>query len=327
MATEIVRDPPPRHGLRSSSIDPEHAHCPRSHHPWRCPPTSRSSTDDRLPDRGQEGALRVHHQADQGPRVEGGVRVPGEYMFKDVPDEDRRRRDDPVAVTLREMDKLRHREGADRRRRATRLGSGRSSEHPDRFFAARQRRPQRRHGRASAQIVRGATRSTASAPSTCSRAGTFPQVAINDKKMYPIYAKCVELDIPIFVLRRRARAAAEVRRRSSVELHRRGDVRLPRAEVRDPPRLRAVGRPRGEADAQVAEPPLLDDRVRAEALPEGDHRLRQHPRRRQDHLRRLLPDGPVARAHLHRDAERAVPRPRVAEVPARERGAGPQARQ
>jgi uncharacterized protein len=30
-------------------------------------------------------------------------------------------------------------------------------------------------------------------------AGTFPQVAINDKKMYPIYAKACELDIPVFV--------------------------------------------------------------------------------------------------------------------------------
>jgi uncharacterized protein len=29
-------------------------------------------------------------------------------------------------------------------------------------------------------------------------AGTFPQVAINDKLMYPIYSKCVELDIPVF---------------------------------------------------------------------------------------------------------------------------------
>ena len=29
-------------------------------------------------------------------------------------------------------------------------------------------------------------------------AGTFPQVAINDKKMYPLYAKCVELGIPVF---------------------------------------------------------------------------------------------------------------------------------
>ena len=30
-------------------------------------------------------------------------------------------------------------------------------------------------------------------------AGTFPQVAINDKKMYPIYAKCVELGISVWV--------------------------------------------------------------------------------------------------------------------------------
>jgi hypothetical protein len=30
-------------------------------------------------------------------------------------------------------------------------------------------------------------------------AGMFPQVPINDKKMYPIYAKCAELGIPVFV--------------------------------------------------------------------------------------------------------------------------------
>ena len=30
-------------------------------------------------------------------------------------------------------------------------------------------------------------------------AGTFPQVPIDDPKMYPIYATCVELGIPIFV--------------------------------------------------------------------------------------------------------------------------------
>jgi predicted TIM-barrel fold metal-dependent hydrolase len=29
-------------------------------------------------------------------------------------------------------------------------------------------------------------------------AGMFPQVPINDKKMYPFYAKCCELQIPIF---------------------------------------------------------------------------------------------------------------------------------
>jgi predicted TIM-barrel fold metal-dependent hydrolase len=30
-------------------------------------------------------------------------------------------------------------------------------------------------------------------------AGMFPQVPINDKKMYPIYSKACELDIPVFV--------------------------------------------------------------------------------------------------------------------------------
>ena len=29
--------------------------------------------------------------------------------------------------------------------------------------------------------------------------GQFPQVAINDKKMYPLYATCVELDLPILI--------------------------------------------------------------------------------------------------------------------------------
>ena len=45
----------------------------------------------------------------------------------------------------------------------------------------------------------------------------------------------------------------------------------------------------GEAAAEVAEPLLLDQRVRTEALPQRHHRLREHPRRRQDHLRGLLP--------------------------------------
>ena len=30
-------------------------------------------------------------------------------------------------------------------------------------------------------------------------AGMTPQVPINDKRFYPIYAKCIELDIPICV--------------------------------------------------------------------------------------------------------------------------------
>jgi predicted TIM-barrel fold metal-dependent hydrolase len=33
----------------------------------------------------------------------------------------------------------------------------------------------------------------------CFPCGQFPQVPINDAKMYPIYAACVELDLPIFI--------------------------------------------------------------------------------------------------------------------------------
>ena len=67
---------------------------------------------------------------------------------------------------------------------------------------------------------------------------------------------------------------------------------FPELQVRHAPRLRAVDRARGEADAQVAEPLLLDHRVRAEALPQGHHQLREHARRRQDHLvRATSPPG------------------------------------
>ena len=46
-------------------------------------------------------------------------------------------------------------------------------------------------------------------------AGTFPQVAINDKLMYPIYAKCCELGIPIFCCAGDPGPATEVRRCST----------------------------------------------------------------------------------------------------------------
>ena len=41
--------------------------------------------------------------------------------------------------------------------------------------------------------------STASSPRCASRRGTDPQVAIDDKKMYPIYTRCVELGMPICI--------------------------------------------------------------------------------------------------------------------------------
>jgi predicted TIM-barrel fold metal-dependent hydrolase len=118
---------------------------------------------------------------------------PVEYMFKDVPgDTDQ---DDNVAFVISEMDRY----GIDQAMvgYVTKGETGRAlREHPDRFLSSASVDPNRgmdavrdleravEHGAVSAQVF---------------PAGCNPQVPINDKRMYPIYAKCVELDIPIFV--------------------------------------------------------------------------------------------------------------------------------
>ena len=178
-----------------------------------------------------------------------------------------------------------------------------------------------RSGSSSGFVQRGRARS----PRTCWGTGLIPQVPINDKKMYPIYAKCVELDVPIIVYAG-VPGSAHPDEPAGRRAARRGVLVLPRAQDRHAPRRGAVDRADGEAAAEVAEPLLLDERVRAEALPEGHHRLREHARRRQDPVRGLLLRRPRPRPHLLRAAERAVPRPRLAQVPARERGPGLRAR-
>jgi predicted TIM-barrel fold metal-dependent hydrolase len=121
------------------------------------------------------------------------MEFPAEYMFKDVPQG--LDADDPIGVTLRGMDHHGITHGV--------IGVGDETsrlalaKHPDRFVASSNVDPN--EGMAALRrLVREheeyGTRAACVFPS-----GTFPQVAINDKKMYPVYAKCVELGIPIFV--------------------------------------------------------------------------------------------------------------------------------
>lgn len=119
---------------------------------------------------------------------------PAEYMFKNVPKE--LPTSDPVSVTLHEMDRFGIEKGmigvSDE---TSRLALKR---HPDRFVPAGSIddpndvvgtvRTMRR------EYEEFGIRATSAFPS-----GTFPQVAIDDPKMYPVYATCVELGIPIFV--------------------------------------------------------------------------------------------------------------------------------
>jgi predicted TIM-barrel fold metal-dependent hydrolase len=118
---------------------------------------------------------------------------PAQYMFKDVPDivsADT----DPVQWVVDKMNAF-NIEMAKTSLSASGIRAQR--EHPGRFFLSMRVDPNegvetlRRMERAKAEhdIV----------SVTCFPCGCFPQVAVDDKKMYPIYMKCVELDIPICI--------------------------------------------------------------------------------------------------------------------------------
>jgi len=118
---------------------------------------------------------------------------PAEYMFKGVPKN--LPTDDPVGVTLHEMDE--HGITVGLVSVSTVAGRRALTQHPDRFvpqgsavdpndIIGTLRRMDREHAEFGIRSV------------SSFAAGTFPQVALNAPQMYPIYAKCVELGIPIF---------------------------------------------------------------------------------------------------------------------------------
>jgi predicted TIM-barrel fold metal-dependent hydrolase len=118
---------------------------------------------------------------------------PVEYMFKGVPKD--LPTDDPIAVTLREMDRfgITHAMigvSGDTSREALRR-------HPDRFIASFEM--DANQGMAGIRELVRLHQEFGVRAVTAFPAGMAPQVPINDKKMYPVYAKCVELDIPVFV--------------------------------------------------------------------------------------------------------------------------------
>ena len=119
---------------------------------------------------------------------------PVEYMFKDVPKG--LPTDDPVSLVLQQMDRF----GIEK----AMIGVGENSAQlalklfPDRFVPSGALvDPNDVMGSVNAirrEYEQFGIRATSVFP-----AGTFPQVPIDDPKMYPIYATCVELGIPIFV--------------------------------------------------------------------------------------------------------------------------------
>jgi uncharacterized protein len=117
---------------------------------------------------------------------------PAQYMFKEVPPDPA---GDPLTYVLEQMDTF----GIEmamvgwtadgNQRRALR-------DHPDRFVGSVSVDPN-----GGMETVRELEAAVAAGAKSAQwfPAGCNPQVPINDKRAYPLYAKCVELDIPIFV--------------------------------------------------------------------------------------------------------------------------------
>ena len=115
------------------------------------------------------------------------MEMPAEYMFKDVPHYDEL--PDPVAEVLRLMDHhgismmLSHVDGDECRLR------------PDRFRGFFHVDPNQ--GMEAVRALEAAVVERGAIAAHTWGTGANPQVPINDKKMYPLYAKCVELGVPM----------------------------------------------------------------------------------------------------------------------------------
>lgn len=119
-------------------------------------------------------------------------KFPAQYMFKDVPQAGDR--DDYVAYVVQLMDKFnieRAMVGIDDWNTAHKEAVQRF---PERFFCSYEANPN--NGMDEVRKIRRLHAEFGIKAVTAFPSGLCPQVPIDDKKWYPIYATCVDLDIP-----------------------------------------------------------------------------------------------------------------------------------
>ena len=119
-------------------------------------------------------------------------KMPAQYMFKDIPDSGKK--EDYIAYTIEQMDKHnieRAMLGIDDHNEIAKEALRR---HPDRFFACLEVNPN--NGMDEVRKMVRLHKDYGIKAITGFASGLCPQVPYDDKKWYPIYAKCVELDIP-----------------------------------------------------------------------------------------------------------------------------------
>ena len=236
--------------------------------------------------------------------------MPAQYMFKDIPKSGKQ--DDYTKWTVEQMDRF----GIDKAligwnenetsRRAKEVFG-------DRFFFDLPCDPNK--GMDEVRRIRRIHAEVGLSAISVFPAGTFPQVAINHKYMFPLYTVACELGLPICL---------------NVGIP---GPRIPmetqKVEHLDEvccffPELKFVMRHGAEPWEELAVKLMLKwpnlyystSAFAPKHYPKAIIDYRQHARRRQDHLRRLFPDGPEPRPHLSRHAERAVQGRSLAQVPA-----------
>jgi len=124
------------------------------------------------------------------------MEMPAQYMFKDIPAYDEI--DDPLELTLSEMERfgisrfLTNITEKDLAKRAL-------TDHPDKFWGLLNVDPNT--GMDALRLIDATVEAWGDQLKAIHTWGTalVPQVPLDDKRMYPIYAKCVEVGLPIVV--------------------------------------------------------------------------------------------------------------------------------
>jgi predicted TIM-barrel fold metal-dependent hydrolase len=128
------------------------------------------------------------------PSVERRDEHPASYMFKETPT--MQREPDSIDRLLAEMDRFGIERGLVPVTLTDELHVRAITEHPKRLFGSVELDPNRPD---AVRELESAVREHGVIAAQFFPAGKTPPVPINDPRAYPIYAKCVELDIPVFV--------------------------------------------------------------------------------------------------------------------------------
>ena len=215
--------------------------------------------------------------------VEGGDLVmPAGYMFTDTPPE-AAPDEDPIETTFTKMDRCGVRAGLFS---VSKVSIEARRRHPGRVYYSMEIDPNDIAG--TVRRIRETHSEHGLSAVTTFPAGCVPQVPVSDRRYYPIYMTCIDLDLPII-----SNAGIPGPRVPADCQH----VRHFDDVCYDFPELRIVmrhgaepwGGPSCEADAEMARLVLHDLGFRAEILSQGHHRLCQHPWLRQGDVRGLLP--------------------------------------